>query len=980
MYPDFSLKRLEKFIGREAILKDVRGWLEDGKFHLAFFSGEYGIGKTRLLQRILELEKKYNGAPTRLIDLYHFRLHSPEGLAVAIFECFKGTENEHYFNPFITARRRLEAARAAGDSKAIREHLEALLKYCAEGVKKMSAERGVLLLFDTTEQFVYPTAARFAPAWDWLKGWLADLPKGAVLFAGRPSASALFQRFPPFDKAQGKLSTIPLGFFTPEESRAYLLAVAERWLEETGQTVSFAEDDIQKLHTLSQGRPILLAIFLELRMRNPQAFKDLSALKPETFAKVIINNLLSEPELGETLKAAGRARKGMSPELFVKICGGSLKDAKAALEALKERVFAKTFPDDERVFLHDELYALLEQQVYADPADAADRQAAAQAIYEYYRDEIGKKNEELKNIFASLTAEKAEPSVLSSEDYVPKIRELETKRQQLKTEFVHYRLRYQVEKAGKRKAHEDDPVFAGLKMYYRYAHEAASSNNDEILIPLQIELTNFWLSLEDGDFWKPFIEGLLFIHEIWLKVATEQNYWDEVPRLEENLDGITSLAADQKAVLHALLEIWRGTGLVFGAPDYDRAQDIFTNVLEETEKLTIDGDLKWFKNAVISLAYRQRAYLYRIRGLFEDAIEDFKQGLFYSRFIHFDHEEATLRNDMGYAQMLAGRFQPAFENMWDGLQLRYKLAVGPRIALSHSSLAQHFIATGAYEEARKHAQFAVRIAGAVGYRRGIGFGNLALAEAARRFAFSAQGPSNQEEYLREAQDAIEIALDNLNEAARLIDASLEQACLYRDRLRIETDPAKKKAWFEKADKQFKQVANKAERAKIPYRQADAMCNRIWLGYYADDMDYAEQAAKEFELLEVLKPYWLKDGKFVDEEQARKNPQLWSQIGKYYVGRGMVSLAKWKKEKKEEFLKHAARCMMLGLTYSTTFAEDHRGLREGRRTLRQAIATLDSDELKRFGRYVLQAEENENIPKRPSALQTLMRDHALWFAD
>jgi len=65
MYPEpFSLKRLEEFIGREAILKQVRGWLEDGKFHLAFFSGEYGIGKTRLLQRILELERKYDGAPS----------------------------------------------------------------------------------------------------------------------------------------------------------------------------------------------------------------------------------------------------------------------------------------------------------------------------------------------------------------------------------------------------------------------------------------------------------------------------------------------------------------------------------------------------------------------------------------------------------------------------------------------------------------------------------------------------------------------------------------------------------------------------------------------------------------------------------------------------------------------------------------------------------------------------------------------------
>lgn len=971
----FSLKRLEEFIGREPILSQVHTWLEDGQFHPAFFSGEYGIGKTRLLQRILELHKKYDGAPARLIDLYHFRYHSPEGLARAIFGCFENTENEHYFNPFITARRRLDAARAGGDSKAIKEQLDALLNSCAEGVKKMSAERGVLLLFDTVEQFVYPTGARFAPAWDWLKGWIIGLPRGAVLFAGRPGASPLFQQFP-------TIRTIPLDFFTPEESASYLTAVAQRWSQERGQSVEFAAEDVQKLHTLSQGRPILLAIFLELRMRDPQLFEDLSKFQTETFERNVIEYLLSQPELGETLKTAGRARKGVDPELLAKIRSISLREANEAVEMLRNMSFAKTFPDDDRVYLHDEMYDLLEKYVYSEDADSAERQAAAQAIYDYYKDAIRQKNEELKEVFASLTREGLEQSKLSPEEYVDKIRDIEDFRQRLKTEFIHYRLRSQIEKPGKRKWFEDDPIFAGLKMHYRYGHEAATSNNDEILIPLQIELTNFWLSLEEGNFWKTFIEGLLLVHEIWLKVATGQNYWNEVPNLLKSLNEFRGLSDDQKTILHALLEIWQGTGFVFGESKYDDAEKIFTKILDETEELSVDRRLEWFKNAVLSLAYRQRAYLRRIRGLFEDAIEDFKRGLYYSRFIHFDHEEATLRNDIGFSQMLAGKFQSAFENIWDGLQLRYKLAVGHRIALSHSSLAQHFIATGAYEEARKHAQYAVRIAGAVGYRRGIGFGNLALAEATRRFAFSAQGPSNQADYLREAEDAIKIALENLDENARMIEANLEQACLYRDRVRIETDLAKRKEWFKIADKEFQGVAHAAEEAKIEYRQVDAVCNRVWLGYYARDMEHAEQAAKEFELLEVLKPYWLKDGKFVDEKKAWENPQLWSQIGKYYVGFGMVALTKWRKEKKEEFLKDAARYMTLGLKYSTTFAEDHRGLREGRRTLLSELAKLDADELKRFSGHVLEAEKSEKVVKKneQSALQSLMRDHALWFTN
>ena len=862
----------------------------------------------------------------------------------------------------------------------IRKQLENLLNSCVAGLKKMSAERGLLLLFDTAEQFVYPSqrGARFAPAWDWLKSWIGDLSRGAVLFAGRPDAEPLLLQI-----SLPQLHHMPLAFFSPEESRAYLLATAERWSREKGTPFSFAEEDIQRLHVLSQGRPILLAIFLELRMRDPQAFKDLSDLQPENFEHKIIDYLMSQPELGESLKAAGRAPKGINAALLSKIRGISVREAEQALEALNKMSFAKTFPDDERVFLNHEMYALLERYVYFDDADAAERQVAAQAIYYYCKQEINQKDEALKEIYARLTQEVDFRQSDLSVDFSSKIRALETSRQELKAEFLYYRLRHQIEKK-ERKAYQDDPIQAGLKNYYRFGHEAATSNNDEILIPLQIELTTFWLRLEDGNFWKPFIEGLLLVHEVWLKLATGQAYWAEIHKHEKSLEGIADLTANQRTILDALLGTWLGTGLVFAKkPEYDRAEQIFTQAIDSMQNVLVDQRLQWFKDVVTSLAYRQRAYMRSNRGAFQDAIEDFQKGLRYSRAVDFFHEEATLRNDLGFAQLQKGVFQSAFENMWDGLQLRYRVAIGPRIALSHSSLAQHFISTGAFEEAHKHARYAIRVAEAVGYRRGLGFGNLALAEATRRFAFSAQGPSNQAEYLQVAQDSIEIAvhlLEQLGEKARIIDSKLEEACLYRNRVRIETEPSKKKIWFEKSSKQLLEVAKAAEEAGIEYRLVDAMCNRVWLGYFADDLDYADQAAREFEALEVLNSYWLKDGIFADEVRAQKNPILWSQIGKYCMARGVIALDRWKKEKKDESLRTSARHIMLGMTYSTKFASDHRGLREGRRTIYQALAPLNPEELKQFCRYVLEAEESEKIPQTPSALQVLMKDHALWFED
>ncbi|MBV6396915.1 MAG: hypothetical protein HFACDABA_02519 [Anaerolineales bacterium] len=980
----FFLKKLEEFIGREAILNDVRGWLQDDKFHPAFFSGEYGIGKTRLLQQILELAKeelKYDGAPARSIDLYHFRHHSPEGLANAIFKCFEDTENKIFFNSFITAHQKLGEARASGDSQAIHEWLQKLLNSCAEGVEKMSAGRGVLLLFDTAEQFVYPTGKRFAPAWEWLKGWIGDLPRGAVFFAGRPAASAFLNRL--------TLPTIPLDSFTLEETRNYILKAGENWMKmENSATFEIYENEIPILHTLSQGRPILLAIFLEMRMQsNPKEFQDLSGIESKSFEEKIVNYLRNE--FGETLNAAGRTSKGINAELLARIRDDShpnVQDAQDALRNLKDRVFVREFTDDDRVFLHDELYRLLKEYIYDNETttSAADKQSAAQAIYEYYKEAIKQKDSELQDVFASLMQEDSEQTSFS-EEYVEKIREIETSRQRLRTEFVYYRLRSPVKKEGKRKWFEDDPSLEGLKMYYRYGHEAATSNNDEILIPLQIELTNFGLNLEAGNFWKPFIEGLLLIHEVWLKQATGQSYLEDIPNLKNNLEGIANLQSEQKIILQNLLEVWLGTGLVFiqkQKPEYDRAESIFTRVISELENLSADRRLKWFIDVAISLAYRQRAFERSKRGLFQNAIEDYRSGLQYSRFTNFLHEESTLRNDLGFSQQYIGDFTHALENLLDGLQLRYRTAVGPRIALSHSSLAQFYIAYGAYKDAQEHALSTIRISKfseRVGYWRGRVFGYLALAEATRRLAFSFQDVPTQVKYLLTAQKAIEISVqhaEKLTEESK-INSKLEEACLYRDFTRVETELSKKKTWFDKSAALLWEVAQRAEEAGINYRLVDAMCNRVWLGYFSNSEGFATQAVNEFKKLEVLAPYWLTNGKYNDKEIAEADPILWSHIGKYCMACGVMSLDTWTETKDDVALSQAARYFMLSLMYSEEFAKDHRGLREGRHRIRQAIAKMDSDELQKFCRFVLNVEETERIPERPSALQRLLRDHALW---
>jgi len=977
MTTQYFLKKIS-MIGREDLLKEFQTWRSDGGFQLAFFHGGYGIGKTYLLQHIANAKKS---EPHELIDLYHFKNHTPEGLARAIFSVFEGSDSEEYFKSYITARNRLEAARIAGDGKTSREQLGKLLDSCANALKEISKERGLLLLFDTAERFVYPEG-KFAPAWDWMKSWLKELSCGVVLFAGRPEAKHLFEQLgmPYQDK--------PLVSFTLAQTRAYIQKAGERLEVERETTFNISEDDILKVNMLSEGRPILLAMFLEVRLRKPKA--TLLNAEKDDFEKRIIEELLSLGDnLDVAIRAAGRTKKGITPELLRHMTGMSLREARDALNAIKEMAFGKIFAGDERVFLHDDMYELLEKYVYNTPADAAEKQNAAQYIYEYYKKSIKEQDGKLGKLFADLiqkTSLKQED--VDTEKIARDVGAIESIRQRLKTEFIYYRLRSQIKLEGKRKAKEDDPVFAGLKMYYRFGHEDATSSNDAILVPLRIELTDFWQGLDDSNAWKPFIEGMLLVNDLWMGIATGEAYDEKIYNLQDKIQSIPEICPDQCVILQALLETWKGTRLIFkSSSDHDRAESILTVVIERLEKLKLETSplLKWFLDTVTSLAYRQRAYVRRIRGSYKDSSADLLKGLYYIRFSHYYHEEANLRNDLGFTQTLSGDFVPAYENLMDGLQLRHRIAIGHRLALSYSSVAEHFLAKGSFEDTRKYALYAINIASAVGFRRGIAFGNLVYAESTRRLAFLAQDISMREAYLNDAKQAIEHArhlFDQIQEKARIIDAMLEEGCLYRDLARIESEISKKRYYFEKSDALLTGAAQKAEEEKIPQRQVDAACNRIWLGYYVENTEYTEDAINALIKLDVLKPYWLEDGRFSDIETAKKNPALWSQIGKYYVGRGMKSLRDWEITKSENvLLQDAAHFITLGIRYSSEFGLDHRGMREARRTILDVLKPLGPLNLQRFSEYVLEADYLEKIvsmPNEQSQLQKLMRDHALWF--
>ncbi len=986
----FSWESLEQFIGRKSLLAQAQEWLKDGAIHLVFYTGGYGIGKTRLLKQILALSShlKATAIPSNYIDLYHAYHHSDEGLARALVGNFSAYKE--YFFAFDLASQALEEARAAGDNRKAAEYLRAMLRACEDGIKRLSSEHGVLVLLDTAEQWIYPTldAGQSAtPAWVWLKSWIMELPKGMVVLAGRPICEQL--------ASEVNAQSVRLDYFNVQETADYISAIAQNY-QASKQSAEFilAEQDIPLLHELSEGRPILLSLYLQLAFQNKEIHrKALTTNNVEELEEFLVSELMNS-EIGEALRAAGRAPKGVDILLFTGIRGLRNKDgsisnenleyAKGEFEQLKKMSFAKTFRDSDRLFLHDEMYDMLHRHIYIhkeDPSEAKEAGDAAVKIFEYYTRLIDQKNQELKLLYERLSRgiEFEEIANEARESVILAIHTIESPRQNLITEFVFYRWRHDLV-AG------EDPIEAGLRRYYRFVHESASSGRYNLVLSLRIELLRLLKDLEKDGLWYPFIQGLLLIQKVWEKLALGENYGAEIPQLLQRLDIITNLPAHHKNILAGFLSIWQGTAIIFSRePDYELARQLLSDAIENIHAIN-SQEVSWFKDVADSLAHRQLAYLYRVQGQFDQAIKHFVEALKNSRAIDFYHEESTLRNDLGFAQMMVGKFQAARENIEEGLKLRYRVGIGTYIALSNSTLAQYHIANNIYDEARKRARYAVKISQAIGYERGEAFGNLSLAEATRRYAFSPLGSAGQEALMNEAETFINAAVnafEKLGEEARIIESHLERGCLFRDKMRIVSEE-KKEAYYQKSLNEFGWTAEKSKQSNITYRRADALCNIIWLNFFAKRYDLAEQAAEVFAQMPELAPYWLRDGKPIDETKARLNPILWSQIGKYHTAKGMLVFETWRKTGNKTALgtkglglRECASNFLLGLHYSILFAPDHRGLREGRRTVYAALTLLNRDELKNFSYHARELAGAHNL-KSPTVLEELMKEQALWF--
>lgn len=996
-------------VGRREILDQCERILseESKEPKLVFLHGPGGIGKTRLLQKILEIA--HNLPNTRVgetvLDFYDILLHTPVELSDAVFEAL--TPPFDCFREYQTAAQTLNRARLSGNAIELEKLRQDALDKFDQDLRKLAETRRVVLALDTAERIVYGLSGwmdeiPLADSWDWLIDRLPAWRNVVVFVAGREGAKPAIERIQ--SERSELVETIKVSSFRSEESLEYFDNIV-RLLKDKGD-LQFAErlenmpEDFKRgAHAYSQGRPILLSLLVDY-LSYPEA-SDLPEMlrqgqveKPSEeeihLYEQALFDRLREGELGETLIALGRVPKGANENLLARLITRKNEKGEdtpiSRVEARKRLMDVQSLSvikirrieDQLRFFLHDEMYDLLQRHVYSGYVDAKVQQQAFEAIKTYYQEQREISIHRLNTLYAPV--EEQGRSDLDMKE----LNKAHSAHQALLTEMMYYFLRHDLGR--------------GFRTYSRYTQEAILSRDLLMDLQLQAELLSYLSSPP-----APILEEDISVEMIVasLKVRPFARAWalgqydkgiDEAHNLIDLVEGEWQEAYP---VLLAALHTWTANmhtmrGQLDDITEAGTHLEKASLLLSPTEiARTLDptrlNTLLWYTKAISALAHRIWGYLKRVQGFMKDAEAEYQKAALLLREIDLRCEMAAVKNDMGFAQAELGKYHDGRANVLNALELRKELGHRIAVALSLNTLAAIDVREGRYREARQNSERALAVFRAFSQQQGIGMVLTTLAEATRRYAGTEPLLPIDEridllrrsrDYAREAQSLLTMTGDS----SRVVEALIEIGCACRDwvwwlelspRPGDDTERLYKESWDS-----FAQAADLARESGLIYRYVDALVNRAWLEFYKIERE--EEIPEKHPIHAIIDAT---EKSFPAEAEINEQPQVWAQKGKLYVLKGNLTrrlLAEHRKlepkgisHKVASLLGEMAENYTYGLEYSNRFSNDYQGIRQAKDSVSERLKNLNSAEMRIF------CDKVQELYPDGSTLQTLLINRALW---
>ena len=769
---DVFAPRTPHIIGRRQYIDDIRRAIADdtGRSHVLYFVGLGGIGKTRLLEEVAVIQKEWSGKPFRftgIIDLYYTKYHSPGGLRQAIADGLD--PDNHYFQGYRSLRAEWERKRREGmispELEEIRRQFDGLFQ---QEYAALAEKQRLVLCFDTLELIQYESDAvqRICQIQDMdtvIKNWILEqvkrFPNTATLFAGRPRpiTQADFQQS--FTEAGCLFTLVELKAFTKGDTHKYLEAMSTR-RRELGAILT--PEMQERIFYITQGRPIYLTLLIDLLLHG-QALGQIIPRDPsqnvdhELVGKHLVEHLLNLPNpFDQMIYFLMHAQKGLDVGLLLYLAGDLWSEDQILenMAHMREFAFVKTRSDTAQLFLHDEVYGLCDLYFHNDPRFGHEYESIAR----YYRQRL--------------------KSAASSQE-----------REELTVTLIYYELQV-------------DAHIGFLHWYTRWDEDAINSHEVSLDMRLRDEVLRFMerYTGHASPFYDPRIVQQVDHAVIdrdsavrWVKRYVARGDFEKAQWVAENLYRSTEPVFNWNEVNDplykaALLSAW-GEVLVHTSAPEEKARTLLEQAIQFLgDDQRWSDDQRWLRARILGRTHNYLGYLYRIRGRYGPALDQYKRALPYFNAADIQDERANTLNNLAYLLALLGRVNSALLHIKQALEIRQGIGHKYQLALSHNTRGIIHTLHDHPEWGERECREALYIFEDLQEPRGIGLTCLGLGFALRRRGDQWKVdvyPLNEaakdfQEAVQYFERAVNIFSTQVSEPVRLWEAYNELGSLYCD--------------------------------------------------------------------------------------------------------------------------------------------------------------------------------------------------------
>jgi tetratricopeptide (TPR) repeat protein len=749
-----SVARRLSLIGRRNEKQSIINAIQDQNLRIIFLEGDPGIGKTVLLQEARRIAHELGLISPPIVDFYDTKMHAHRDLEDAIANNLD--LGEEAFREYRVRREQMERT-LAREHKTLKEQEEELWGLFVEGYNHVAKERRVLLCFDTAELLEYEqdseevmadceVSPQDAPSWEWLLNRIGELENTVVLIAARPTPTGLLKQGL-LEAHRDCVTAIEVRGFTLEETKAYFEAD-----DGFGSEVANKDPEtVTKVHLLTNGRPILIALALDWLARGtweseiyPASLEELETWQAEAqeeerkghqgkawqqwnevkrkFEVALVEHIrtLDHSGLDVAVKYAALARKGCNAELLALLMDSSPQEAEGHVEQLLDLSFVKQPRGNRKLFfLHDEMYDLVEKYVWRVQWPDHTRQAMLdKIIIDWYEQQIKDLGQQIKGC---------------------RIWEERSKMRRQQQHIMVERLYYQL---------DTDPQ-QGYREYSRLDEQAIGSRELDWDVLLRNEV--LWFTAHRG--WRLVAKGPTQqrngkierspwvdydCRRRWVNRYIARGEWKKAVRIAEKLLARPQHAEESRFALYRPgLHIALGTaqaylGGVTSELALQNLDDGIRIIEDSAEQALEEHQNPWLASYLLGTANLYKGVALRNTLRLAETANAYRQATRYYRQIEYLPGQAEALNNLAYIYARQGKPRRALSPCDEALRIREELGDEYPIGLSLNTKGIIYERLGLPETACRFSQQALKLFQNIPNERGIVLAEINLGRSLRR--------------------------------------------------------------------------------------------------------------------------------------------------------------------------------------------------------------------------------------------------------